>query len=124
MDIVPVEDRLLIEARFSPRDIAFIAPNQKARVKVTAYDAAIYGDLEATVLRVSPDSFQDETRNGEYYFSVTLESEQNYFDAGNGRQLPIIPGMITTTEILTGQRTVLQYLLKPLNRASDAFRER
>ena len=124
MDIVPVEDRLLIEARFSPRDIAFIAPNQKARVKVTAYDAAIYGDLEATVLRVSPDSFQDETRNGEYYFAVTLESEQNYFDAGNGRQLPIIPGMVTTTEILTGQRTVLQYLLKPLNRASDALRER
>ncbi|WP_172794910.1 HlyD family efflux transporter periplasmic adaptor subunit [Loktanella sp. 3ANDIMAR09] len=124
MEIVPIEDRLLIEARFSPRDIAFIAPGQTARIKVSAYDFAIYGGLEAEVLRVSPDSFQDELNNGEYYFAVTLESESTYFDTPNGDRLPIIPGMVTTTDILTGQRTVLQYLLKPLNRAGEALRER
>ncbi len=124
MEIVPIEDRLLIEARFSPRDIAFIAPGQTARIKVTAYDYSIYGDLEAKVLRVSPDSFQDELNNGEYYFAVTLESASTYFTTPNGRQYPIIPGMVTTTEILTGSRTILQYLLKPLNKAGEALRER
>lgn len=124
MEIVPIEDRLLIEARFSPRDIAFIAPNQVARIKVTAYDFSIYGDLEARVLRVSPDSFQDELKDGEYYFAVTLESERTFFKTADGRELPIIPGMVTTTEILTGNRTILQYLLKPLNKAGEALRER
>lgn len=124
LEIVPIEDRLLIEARFSPRDIAFIAPGQTANIKVTAYDFSIYGDLEATVLRVSPDSFQDELANGEYYFAVTLESEKTFFSTQNGTQFPIIPGMVTTTEILTGSRTILRYLLKPLNKASEALRER
>lgn len=124
MEIVPLEDRLLIEARFNPRDIAFIAPAQTARIKVTAYDFSIYGDLEASVLRVSPDSFQDETRNGEFYFAVILESENTYFETPDGRQHPIIPGMVTTTEIVTGNRTILQYLLKPLRKASEALRER
>jgi len=124
MEIVPLEDKLLIEARFSPRDIAFIAPQQLARIKVTAYDFSIFGGLEATVLRVSPDSFQDETKNGEYYFAVTLESERTYFETGDERRHPIIPGMVTTTEIVTGERTILQYLLKPLRKASEALRER
>lgn len=124
MEIIPIEERLLIEARFSPRDIAFIAPGQVARVKVTAYDFSIYGDLEAKVLRVSPDSIQDEIRTGEYYFAVTLESQKTYFDAPDGKQLPIMPGMVTTTEVVTGNRTVLQYLLKPIAKASDALRER
>ncbi|MGJ8598100.1 HlyD family efflux transporter periplasmic adaptor subunit [Sulfitobacter sp.] len=124
MEIVPIEDRLLIEARFSPRDIAFIAPDQLARIKVTAYDFSIYGDLEAKVLRVSPDSFQDEFQKGEYYFAVTLESERTFFTTPSGKELPIIPGMTTKTEILTGSRTILQYLLKPLNKAAEALRER
>jgi adhesin transport system membrane fusion protein len=124
MEIVPIEDRLLIEARFSPRDIAFIAPNQTARIKVTAYDYSIYGDLEGKVLRVSPDSFQDEMNNGEYYFAVTLEADTTYFETADGTQFPIIPGMVTTTEIQTGARTILQYLLKPLRKASEALRER
>ena len=124
MEIVPIEDRLLIEARFSPRDIAFIAPDQIARIKVTAYDFSIYGDLEARVLRVSPDSFQDELQKGEYYFAVTLESERTFFTTPDGKELSIIPGMTTSTEILTGSRTVLQYLLKPLNKAAEALRER
>lgn len=124
LEIVPIEDRLLIEARFSPRDIAFIAPDQKANIKVSAYDFSIYGDLEATVLRVSPDSFQDELNNGEYYFAVILESQSTYFETENGNKFPIIPGMVTTTEILTGSRTILQYLLKPLNKAGEALRER
>jgi adhesin transport system membrane fusion protein len=124
LEIVPIEDRLLIEARFSPRDIAFIAPGQTASIKVTAYDFSIYGDLEATVLRVSPDSFQDELGNGEYYFAVTLESERTFFATEAGTEFPIIPGMVTTTEILTGSRTILQYLIKPLNKASEALRER
>ena len=124
MEIVPVEDRLLIEARFSPRDIAFIAPNQIARIKVTAYDYSIYGDLEGKVMRVSPDSFQDEMNNGDYYFAVTLESDKTYFETADGGQFPIIPGMVATTEIQTGERTILQYLLKPLRKASEALRER
>ncbi|MEO0830100.1 MAG: HlyD family efflux transporter periplasmic adaptor subunit, partial [Pseudomonadota bacterium] len=124
MEIVPVEERLLIEARFSPRDIAFIAPGQTARIKVTAYDFSIYGDLEAEVLRVSPNSFQDELQNGQYYFAVTLESKLTYFETPDGRQYSITPGMVTTTEILTGERTILQYLLKPLRKAGEALRER
>jgi len=124
MEIVPIEDRLLIEARFSPRDIAFIAPQQRARIKVSAYDFSIYGDLEAEVLRVSPDSFQDETNDGAYYFAVTLESDRTYFEPSPGNRLPIIPGMVTTTEVQTGQRTIMQYLLKPLQKAGEALRER
>jgi membrane fusion protein, adhesin transport system len=124
MEIVPIEERLLIEARFSPRDIAFISPDLKARIKVTAYDYAIFGDLEARVLRVSPDSIQYEGRPGEYYFAVTLESTKTYFDTPDGKQLAIMPGMVTTTEIVTGSRTILQYLLKPLGKATDALRER
>ena len=73
---------------------------------------------------MSPDSFQDELNNGEYYFAVTLESERTFFRTADGKELPIIPGMVTTTEILTGRRTILQYLLKPLNKAAEALRER
>lgn len=124
MEIVPIEERLLIEARFSPRDIAFISPDLAARVKVSAYDYSIFGDLEARVLRVSPDSIQYEGRPGDYYFAVTLESSKTYFETPDGKQLAVMPGMVTTTEIVTGRRTILQYLLKPLGKATDALRER
>lgn len=124
MEIVPIEERLLIEARFSPRDIAFISPDLTARIKVSAYDFSIFGDLEARVLRVSPDSIQYEGRPGDYYFAVTLESTRTYFETPDGKQLAIMPGMVTTTEIVTGSRTILQYLLKPLAKATDALRER
>lgn len=124
MEIVPIEDTLQIEARFSPRDIAFIAPGQFARIKVTAYDSSIYGELDAEVLRVSPSSFQDEQNNGAYYFIVTLKSDLTYFETEDGRKHQIIPGMVTTAEILTGRRTILQYILKPLRKAGEALRER
>lgn len=124
MKIVPLEDRLLIEARFSPRDIAFIAPGQTAQIKVSAYDHSIFGDLEAEVLRVSPDSFQDELNQGTFYFAVTLESSRTYFSSQDGQNFPITPGMVATTEIQTGHRSILSYLLKPLSKASLALRER
>ena len=124
MEIVPIEGRLLVEARFSPRDVAFIYSNQEARIKVSAYDFAIYGDLSAKVLRVSPNSFQDEINSGQYFFSVTLEADRTYFETPSGKQLPITPGMVTTVEILTGEHSILEYLLKPLRRGSQALRER
>jgi len=124
MKIVPLEDRLLIEARFSPRDIAFIAPGQTAQIKVSAYDHSIFGGLEAQVLRVSPDSFQDELNQGTFYFAVTLESARTYFTSLDGQNLSITPGMVATAEIQTGHRTIMSYLLKPLSKASLALRER
>ncbi|WP_051384299.1 HlyD family efflux transporter periplasmic adaptor subunit [Nitratidesulfovibrio termitidis] len=124
MEIVPLGDQLLIEARVSPRDIAFIHPGQEATVKITAYDSAIYGTLPATVERVSPDTIEDQVDRRVYYYRVYVLTSQAYLETKDGKRHPIMPGMVTTTEIRTGKKTVLEYLLKPLRRASEALRER
>ena len=123
MQVVPVGDKLLIEARVTPRDIAFIKTNDRANVKVTAYDFAVYGGLTGRVVQISPDSIYDEAAK-EAYFSVVIQTDRAYLQSGN-RRLPISPGMICDAEIITGKKSILSYLLKPLLRArSEALRER
>ena len=123
MEVVPMGDKLLVETRIKPSDIAFIKVGDKALVKVTAYDFSTYGGLDGRVVQVSADSIYDEATR-EAYFNVIVETTKAYLDAG-GRRLPITPGMMTDTQIITGQKSVLSYLLKPLSRAqSEALRER
>jgi adhesin transport system membrane fusion protein len=123
MEVVPMGDKLLVETRVTPKDIAFIKVGDKALVKVTAYDFSTYGGLEGRVVQVSADSIYDETTR-EAYFNVIVETTRAYLMA-RGRQLPITPGMMTDTQIITGQKSVLSYLLKPVMKArSDALRER
>lgn len=123
MDIVPVEDQLLIEAKVTPRDIAFIHQGQRATVKVSAYDFSIYGGLDGVVEQVSASSvFDDVTR--ETFYTVLVKTGKSSL-RWNGIEHPILPGMICTVDILTGEKSVLNYLLKPLNKARyEALRER
>ncbi|MCT8002263.1 HlyD family type I secretion periplasmic adaptor subunit [Sphingomonas sanguinis] len=124
MEIVPMDERLLVEARISPRDIAFIRPGQRASVKITAYDYAIFGGLEGKVSSISPDTIRDEVNPDVYYYRVFVRTTADSLVNKAGRRFPIVPGMIATADIHTGSKTVLQYLLKPLNRAREAMRER
>ena len=123
MEVVPMGDKLLVETRVTPRDIAFIKVGDKALVKVTAYDFSTYGGLEGRVVQVSADSIYDEAER-QAYFNVIVETSRSYLIA-TGRRLPITPGMITDTQIITGRKSILSYLLKPVMKArSDALRER
>lgn len=123
MDVVPLEDKLLIEAQVRPADIAFLRPGQNAMIKVTAYDFSIYGGLQGTLEHISADTMTDE-RKGESYYVIRLQTNQNQLVA-NDKQLPIIPGMTVVVEILTGKKSVLEYLLKPFFKAKEkALRER
>lgn len=122
VEIVPLEDTLLIEARIKPADIAFLRPNQPAMVKFTAYDFTIYGGLEAHLEHISADSITD--KEGNAFYLVRLRTKQNFLGSKD-KPLPIIPGMVTTVDILTGKKTILSYLLKPVLKAkSTALRER
>jgi len=124
MEIVPLDERLLIEARIQPRDIAFIRPGQAAKVKVTAYDYSIYGGLDGVVTTISPDTIRDEVKPDVLYYRVFVRTKSDSLTNKAGRRFPITPGMVATVDIHTGSKTVLQYLLKPLNRAQEALRER
>ena len=118
MQIVPLGDKLLIETRVTPRDIAFIKVGDPANVKVTAYDFSIYGGLKGKVVRVSADSIYDEVER-QAYFTVVVETTNSYLES-NGRRLPITPGMLCDVEILTGKKSVLSYLLKPVLKVSGS----
>jgi len=123
MEVVPLGDKLLVETRVKPSDIAFIKVGDKALVKVTAYDFSIYGGLEGRVVQVSADAIYDEVER-QSYFNVIVETQRSDLEA-MGQRLPITPGMITDTQIITGRKSVLTYLLKPVLKArSDALRER
>lgn len=123
MEIVPIEDTLLIEAQIRPQDRGFIAPDQHAKVKITAYDYSIYGGLDAKVEEISADAIENDKK--ETFFRVRLRTDKNYLIGKQGEELPIIPGMTATVDILTGKRTVLEYLLKPILKARQtAFTER
>lgn len=122
IEIVPLEDTLLVEARIRPSDIAFLRPDQPATVKVTAYDYAVYGGLDAEVESISADTITDD--RGDHFFRVRVRTESGSLERGV-ETLPIIPGMTTQVDILTGQKTVIDYLMKPILRIRDeAFRER
>jgi membrane fusion protein, adhesin transport system len=124
LEIIPLEDRLLIEAQLSPRDVAFIRPGQEAVVKLTAYDPAIYGTLPAELERVSPDTIEDKSHRGQFSYRIYVRTKNAYLETRDGKRHPIIPGMIATTEIRTGRKTVMDYLIKPFNKAAEAMRER
>ncbi len=119
VEIVPLEDSLLVEARIRPADRAELFPGQEATVKVTAYDFSIYGGLKATLVDISADTILDE--EGESFYRIRLRTDKNNL----GENQPIIPGMTTSVDILTGQKTVLNYLMKPILKAREnALRER
>lgn len=117
MQIVPIGDRLLVEARVSPRDIGFVAVGDPANVKITAYDFATYGGLAGKVVEVSADSIYDEVER-EAYYRVLIETDRSFISKDRQR-FPIVPGMITDVEIVTGAKSILSYLLKPVTRALD-----
>ncbi|RPJ16712.1 MAG: HlyD family type I secretion periplasmic adaptor subunit [Desulfobacteraceae bacterium] len=122
IEIVPLEGTLLVEAMIKPADIAFLRPNQDAMIKFTAYDFTIFGGLNAKLEQISADSITDEKGNS--FYLVRLRTDKNYLGPKTN-PLPIIPGMIASVDILTGKKTVLSYLLKPVLRAKYmALRER
>ncbi len=123
MEVVPLGDKLLVESRVKPSDIAFIKVGDRALVKVSAYDFSTYGGLDGRVVQVSADSIYDEQEK-QAYFTVIVETGKSYLTTA-GRPLPITPGMMTDTQIITGRKSILNYLLKPVLRAkSDALHER
>ncbi|MET3478364.1 HlyD family type I secretion periplasmic adaptor subunit [Variovorax atrisoli] len=124
MEIVPLDEKLLVEARISPRDVAFIHPGQEATVKVTAYDYAIFGGLPGKVTTISPDTIQDDVRRDVYYYRVYIRTDADHLTNRSGKSFPIVPGMIASVDIHTGSKSVLDYLVKPLNKAREALRER
>ncbi len=122
MEIVPLDDSLIIEARFSPSDIAFLYPGQKALVRITAYDFSVYGGMKALVENISADTL--EGQQGETFYQVKVRTENAHLQHA-GMSLPIMAGMMAEVDILTGKKTILDYLLKPLLKAQQrAFRER
>ncbi|WP_295985674.1 HlyD family type I secretion periplasmic adaptor subunit [uncultured Variovorax sp.] len=124
MEIVPLDEKLLVEARISPRDVAFIHPGQEATVKVTAYDYAIFGGLPGKVTTISPDTIQDDVKRDVYYYRVYIRTDADHLVNRSGKSFPIVPGMIASVDIHTGSKSVLDYLIKPLNKAREALRER
>ncbi|XPV52462.1 MAG: HlyD family type I secretion periplasmic adaptor subunit [Halarcobacter ebronensis] len=125
VEIVPQSDILLVEAKIDPKDIAFINPSQKAIVKITAYDFSIYGGLDAKIVEISADSIVDkESKEGKSYYRVIVKTEKNYLER-NGEKLPIIPGMVASVDIITGKKTILDFILKPILKVKqNALHER
>lgn len=124
LEIVPLGDQLLVEARISPRDIAFIYPGQPAKVKITAYDYTVYGGLDGQVTLISPDTIRDEAKPDSVYYRVFIRTDGDALVNQVGTRFPIVPGMVATVDIRTGQKTVFDYLMKPINYAGEALRER
>jgi adhesin transport system membrane fusion protein len=116
IEIVPLEDTLVVEAKIKPHDVAFLRPGQSAKVKISAYDFAIYGGLDAVLERISADTLESDDRNRDEYYLIRLRTDRNFLGTEDA-PLPIIPGMTATVDILTGEKTVLAYLMKPILRA-------
>ena len=125
IEIVPLSDALVVEAKIDPKDIAFINPSQKAIIKITAYDFAIYGGLDAKIVEISADTIVDkESKEGKSYYRVLVKTDKNYLER-KGKRLPIIPGMIATVDIVTGKKTILDFILKPILKVrQDSLHER
>jgi membrane fusion protein, adhesin transport system len=117
--IVPLEDQLLVEAQVSPADVAFLRPGMRAVVKITSYDYGIYGGLDATLLDISADTLIDEkSRDPKQFFRIRLKTDKNYLGTETKR-LPISPGMSAQVDIMTGKKTVWQYIMKPILKSKD-----
>ncbi len=123
VDIVPEDDALVVEAKIRPADIAFLHPGQEATLKFTAYDFSMYGGLKGRVEHISADTIKDEI-DEEHYYRIKVRNTGGTL-MSDGKELPIIPGMVVSVDVLTGRRTVLQYLTKPFHRMRfNALRER
>jgi adhesin transport system membrane fusion protein len=128
MDIVPLDDNLLVEGRIRPQDIAFIRAGQDAVVKITAYDSSVYGSLKGKVERISADTIADDKpergEKAETFYRVMVRTDKNHLGTTE-HPLPIIPGMVATVEVLTGAKSVLDYVVKPARMLrEEALRER
>lgn len=124
MTIVPLDEKLLVEARISPRDIAFIRPDQEALVKITAYDYSIYGGLNGKVAMISTDTLRDEVKQDQFYYRVYMRTDSDKLSNSAGQEFNITPRMVATVDIRIGSKTVIDYLIKPFNKAKEALRER
>ncbi|MSQ80391.1 MAG: HlyD family type I secretion periplasmic adaptor subunit [Candidatus Methylopumilus sp.] len=123
MEIVPIEDNLLVEAKVKPNDIAFLKIGQEATVKVSAYDFSTYGGIKGILEQISADTIIDE-KTGDSYFLIKVRTDKNYI-VRDEKHLPIIPGMTAEVDVLTGRKSVLSYLMKPLLKTKqNALRER
>ncbi|SDH93128.1 membrane fusion protein, adhesin transport system [Pseudomonas benzenivorans] len=122
VEIVPLDDNLLVEARIRPQDIAFLHPGQEAMVKFTAYDYTIYGGLKAELVQIGADTVTDD--DGNSFYVIKLRTDRSHLGSVE-QPLLIIPGMVASVDIITGKKSVLSYLLKPIIRArAEALRER
>jgi adhesin transport system membrane fusion protein len=122
-EIVPTDDTLLVEAKIKPSDVAFVHPGQAAVVKLTAYDFSIYGGLDASLVQISADTILDDQGNS--FYRIRVRTDETELRDKDGEPLPIIAGMVAEVDIVTGKKTVLEYLLKPFNKARHrAMRER
>lgn len=133
MQIVPLDDKLLVEAYIRPQDVAFLSPGLPAVVKISAYDYAIYGGLEGKVTLISPDTVSNSMQNrandlkldpNQVYYRILVQTTNNSLRDKNGKEMPIIPGMVATVDVKTGEKTVFQYLIKPITRMKQAMSER
>ena len=123
VEIVPLDDTLLVEAKIRPQDIAFLHPGQEAVVKFTAYDYTIYGGLKAKLERIGADTITDEDKKTTYYM-ITLRTDRSHLGTDE-KPLIIIPGMVASVDIITGKKTILSYLLKPIIKArAESLQER
>ncbi|MNS54699.1 Hemolysin secretion protein D, chromosomal [compost metagenome] len=123
VEIVPLDDTLLVEAKIRPQDIAFLHPGQEAIVKFTAYDYTIYGGLKAKLEQIGADTITDEDKKTTYYI-IKVRTERSHLGTDE-KPLLIIPGMVASVDIITGKKSVLSYLLKPIIRArAEALHER
>lgn len=122
IEIVPTEDTLLIETKIAPQDIGFLHPGLPALIKFTAYNFSTYGGLDGTVETISADTIQDDEGNS--FYQVKIRTDESALTSKDGTSLPIIPGMTASADIITGKRTVMGYLMKPVLKATDsALRE-
>ena len=122
IEIVPTDDSLLVEAKIKPSDIAFLFYGQETKVKFTAYDFAIFGGLNGKVVKISADTQIDKDDNS--FYKVLIKTDKNHLQK-DGKILPIMPGMVVSVDILTGKKTIMEYILKPILRAKEyTFTER
>ncbi len=131
LEIVPLDDKLMVEAYIQPQDVAFLRPGMPAVVKVSAYDYAIYGGLKGKLIMISPDTLSNDTRrselklnSNEVFYRIIVETDTNYLLDKNQNKMAIIPGMIATVDIKTGEKSVFDYLIKPITRMKQALSER
>jgi membrane fusion protein, adhesin transport system len=124
VEIVPFEDKLLVEAKIRPQDVSFLRPGLPATVKISAYDYSIYGGLKGEVILISPDTLREERKqDDERYYRVLVRADLSQLKKAD-KELPIIPGMTASVEIRTGEKSVLDYILKPVLKVREALRER